>query len=162
MSTSTTPPHAPHTQATALSKAERARVSRRFERLSAGTGRLSFADFASTELGTPLFKSVWDVLTSGDPDAELSEADLVAALTGVARPASRADRCAFLFDVLDRNGDGRLDVRELAASLPRSVPDAGEAANAAMEAYAAEPENGLTVGEFGALLAAGEKGGRPS
>lgn len=154
MSMSTTPPRA----ADALTKAELARVGRRFDRLSAGTGRLSFADFASTELGTPVFRRVWDLLTAGDPDGELSETALVQALAGVARPPTRAARAEFLFRVLDTNGDGRLDARELAAAMPRSVPDPAAAAGAAMQAYAADAGSGLTVAEFGALLAAGEGG----
>ena len=144
--------------ASALTAEERRRVARRFERLSAGTGRLSFTDFAATELGTPAARRIWEVLTAADPDGELGEAELVAALTGPARPATPADRAAFLFTLLDRDGDGRLGRDELAAAMPRSVRDPDAAAGAALEVYAAQPEAGLSGAEFAALLAAGEGG----
>jgi len=139
-------------------------VSRRFERLSSGGHALSFTDFASTELATPTFRRIWEVLTAGDPDGELGEAALVDALTTAARPATPADRAAFLFALLDRDGDGVLSVSELAAALPATVADPAAAARAALEVHGGGGADGgaagLTRPQFAALLAAGEGGGR--
>jgi Ca2+-binding EF-hand superfamily protein len=143
----------------ALTKTEAGRVARRFDRLSGGTGRLTWADFAGTDINTPAFRRVWEVLTAHDPDGELDLPSLVAALTGPARPGTPADRVAFLFALLDRDGDGRLARAELVAALPRTLPDPAAAADAALALHAADPASGLTQTEFTALLARAEGGG---